>query len=146
MHLRSLETVGNVEVVDGGLVGLHQPGAEAPGREEVLGKKAEAAGDRLAAEILIAGDGDPFEVAVLAEPGVVGDHAAALLRLPRFVLHIGVEIAFALEIIAKVAPAFEQQVFVHGAFLENGDELVQLRAGDSCPGEFDVDRRARHDF
>ena len=105
----------------------------------LLEKHALANGLRV--EVPVAADFDGHQLVALAGRDQVIDGGLIVDDALLLELHLGVEIAVRLEIIAQVARAFDQQVVIHGVFLEDRDVAPQLSLGDLGAGGAHLDAR-----
>jgi hypothetical protein len=110
--------------------------AESPVPELDEGRRADVhpLANGIGVEVVVALDGDEGDfVAVAAHdpvldgfsgaPGAVGADAIHGLRGE---IDLGVKVALAFEVLAKVVRAFDEQIAVDGLLFEHGDQLLEL--------------------
>src|ERR1700728_181735 len=114
------ETVGKIYAANGICIVVNQLLAKTAIRTEGSGLKLQSAFEHLLVKIFVAGETDASETIFISKSNLVADYSTLISSVPaRSELNVGIEIALALKIIAEIAAAFLQQIFVHGSFRIN---------------------------
>src|SRR5271168_3905024 len=147
LDLGGSEAVRDVKGAQGVLILLEKAAAEDGRAEDLRRMNGELAAQQFLAEVFVAGKLDGHEAAAGAGGDVVNDVARAALRIRGGgVLNFAIDVTAALEIVADVAAAFGEQILVHGAFLEDGDELLEAAGGELDADDLEFDGGAGGDF
>src|SRR4029077_10692391 len=125
-NLRLAETIRYVSLPDQVCIILHNLGTEAPAESERRRLNKQPAPQQPATKVLVAVKSDSDQPMPRPAADFIFDQLLAAFRIPgSCVTDLGIEVAFALQHVAKIAPPFEQQILIHSPFGINGKQLPQ---------------------